>query len=184
MRGFSSSFNLRSSSQQEKDDKYDEEDLDWARSWISEANVNKKIAKLPPSIGVITFSRSSGPGGQNVNKVNSKATLRVPLDKLGLHIPRVFFEALKSKGSKYLTDGGDMVISSDSCRSQLTNTKDCWAKLYQAVINSVRIPGKTSQGQRKRVKRLMQISDAKTRDLKSKLSKRKADRRGGPVGEW
>ena len=29
-----------------------------------------------------TFARSSGPGGQNVNKVNSKALLSVPLDRL------------------------------------------------------------------------------------------------------
>ncbi|TGJ74476.1 hypothetical protein EYR41_001480 [Orbilia oligospora] len=197
-RAYSRSPTLCSSSKNEKDDgypsthddrqhgdrQYDENDLDWARNWIAEGDVKKKLAKFPPSIGVITFSRSSGPGGQNVNKVNSKATLRVPLEKLEPHIPRIFFGALKRKGSKYLTDGGDMVISSDSCRSQSTNTKDCWEKLYRAVIRSAQVPGKTSLEKKERVKKLIEKSKAVTRDWKYKLAKKKANRRGGPVGEW
>ncbi|KAK6520461.1 hypothetical protein TWF506_000715 [Arthrobotrys conoides] len=187
-RAYFKSFTLPPSSKEESEDgpQYGERerDLDWARKWVSEGIIKKKLARFPPSIGEITFSRSSGPGGQNVNKVNSKATLRVPLDKLGPHIPRVFLEALKTNGSKYLTDGGDMVISSDSCRSQLTNTKNCWEKLYRAVIKSTCLPGKTSPEQKERVKKLIRISDAKTRDWKSKLAKKKENRRGKSVGEW
>ncbi|KAK6345138.1 hypothetical protein TWF718_007067 [Orbilia javanica] len=170
---------------QERDSKpYNEDDFDLARTWQTEYDVKKKLAKLPPHIGVVSFSRSSGPGGQNVNKVNSKATLRVPLDKLEPHIPRVFLEALKKKGSRYLTDGKDMVISSDSSRSQLTNTKACWEKLYDAIIKSYQVPGKTSPEKKEHVKRLIEASEAKARDWRSKASKKKAERRGGPVGTW
>lgn len=35
--------------------------------------------KIPPEMLMTNFSRSSGPGGQNVNKVNSKADVRVSL---------------------------------------------------------------------------------------------------------
>lgn len=41
-----------------------EEDLATARKWL--ANLNAET--IPRSIGEVTFSRSSGPGGQNVNK--------------------------------------------------------------------------------------------------------------------
>ncbi|EGX47358.1 hypothetical protein AOL_s00083g451 [Orbilia oligospora ATCC 24927] len=77
-----------------------------------------------------------------------------------------------------------MVISSDSCRSQSTNTKDCWEKLYRAVIRSAQVPGKTSLEKKERVKKLIEKSEAVTRDWKYKLAKKKANRRGGPVGEW
>ncbi|PSR74260.1 hypothetical protein PHLCEN_2v10004 [Hermanssonia centrifuga] len=46
-----------------------------ARTWVDEfrhQNISKQLVEF-------TFSRSSGPGGQNVNKVNTKATLRCPL---------------------------------------------------------------------------------------------------------
>ncbi|KAK6360704.1 hypothetical protein TWF730_006833 [Orbilia blumenaviensis] len=160
-----------------------EADLDVAREWLQERDTAKGIAKIPHSIGTVTFSRSSGPGGQNVNKVASKATLRVPLHKLGPHIPKVFLEALKQKGSRYLTDDGDIVISSDSSRSQLSNTKDCWGKLYDAVVQSASVPGKTTPEQKEHVKNLTRIANEKRLDSKSKASKKKSDRRG-PVGEW
>lgn len=41
-----------------------EEELKAARSWLAELNEDT----LPKDVGEFTFSRSSGPGGQNVNK--------------------------------------------------------------------------------------------------------------------
>lgn len=43
---------------------YSDEDLSAARKWLSELNPDT----IPHSLCEITFSRSSGPGGQNVNK--------------------------------------------------------------------------------------------------------------------
>lgn len=43
---------------------HDDEDHREARTWLARFNVNT----IPKNIGEITFSRSSGPGGQNVNK--------------------------------------------------------------------------------------------------------------------
>ncbi|KAK6527929.1 hypothetical protein TWF281_009190 [Arthrobotrys megalospora] len=135
---------------------------------------------------MISTGRGTGfasPGGQNVNKVSTKATLRVPLAALEPHIPKVFMEALVENKPKYLTDTGDLVISSDSSRSQLTNTKACWEKLYQAVINSKKLPGITSPEKKERVKKLEWVSNENRLKSKDKISKKKAGRRG-PVGEW
>jgi peptidyl-tRNA hydrolase ICT1 len=43
---------------------YSEEDLAAARKWLTDLNPDT----IPQSLSEITFSRSSGPGGQNVNK--------------------------------------------------------------------------------------------------------------------
>lgn len=43
---------------------WDEAELSKARDWLSKFNINS----IPRNICAISFSRSSGPGGQNVNK--------------------------------------------------------------------------------------------------------------------
>ena len=43
-------------------------DVSAARKWLAELNE----ASLPPNIGEVSYSRSSGPGGQNVNKFVSR----------------------------------------------------------------------------------------------------------------
>ncbi|KIL65712.1 hypothetical protein M378DRAFT_161696 [Amanita muscaria Koide BX008] len=52
------------------------EDKSAARAWIAEF----KKHGIPRSLVRFTFARSSGPGGQNVNKVNTKASLRCEVD--------------------------------------------------------------------------------------------------------
>lgn len=51
-------------STQRRDDHLDETQLAAARQWLARFNDET----IPRSIGEVTFSRSSGPGGQNVNK--------------------------------------------------------------------------------------------------------------------
>jgi ribosome-associated protein len=69
--------------------------------------------------GDIRFSRSGGPGGQNVNKVNTKVTLRLAVTRLPLT------EEEKARVLKYLhtrlTKEGELVIHSSETRSQKQN---------------------------------------------------------------
>ena len=117
-----------------------------------------------------SFARSGGPGGQNVNKVASKAVLRWDFE----HRPSVpddvkarFRERFPSR----LTTEGEVVIASELTRDQGRNREDCLAKLAELVRAvarppKVRRPTKPTKGsQRRRV------------DAKRRQSVRKAGRK-------
>lgn len=117
--------------------------------------VNSKIA-IPDEEFSISFARSSGPGGQNVNKTNSKAVLHwdvVNSPSLPLDVKARFLKSFASK----LTVDGSIVIASDESRAQEANVKGCLEKL-KAMILTVATPPKirrptkpTKSSQRARV---------------------------------
>lgn len=125
---------------------------------------------LPEAALSFTFSRSSGPGGQNVNKVNSKATLTVPLDALQGVLPPYAIHRLEIVGSRYLTQEGLQISASES-RSQLTNRRVCLQRLREVLVEAMRRPKirkKTKPSARAVQRRL---------DAKKHRSKLKATRR-------
>src|SRR5687767_1791532 len=80
----------------------------------------------------LSFSRSSGPGGQNVNKVSSKATLRFDVrssPSLPDDVRQRFLERFASR----VTKGGEIVIHSDEFRDQPKNIKACYDKLGEML---------------------------------------------------
>ena len=79
-----------------------------------------------------TTSRSSGPGGQNVNKVNSKVTLRWDIRESTL-LSTAEKELLLQKLSSRLTTGGMLLIIAQDKRSQLQNRDEALAKLNQLL---------------------------------------------------
>ncbi|MEM6259969.1 MAG: alternative ribosome rescue aminoacyl-tRNA hydrolase ArfB [Planctomycetota bacterium] len=94
---------------------------------------------LPDTALSFTFSRSSGPGGQNVNKVNSKATLTVSLDHLREAVPPYAMRRVERLASRYLTQEGLQISASES-RSQLTNRRVCLQRLREVLVESMRRP--------------------------------------------
>ncbi|MDR1957961.1 MAG: aminoacyl-tRNA hydrolase [Planctomycetaceae bacterium] len=124
-----------------------------------------------------TFVRSSGPGGQNVNKVASKAVLRwnpaasgcfsqQEIDRLFLLFP------------SYMTKAGEMVITSQRTRDALKNKLDCQEKLrtiLQVILKKAvpRIPTRPTKGSVQR--RLRQ---------KSRQSQKKQCRKKPESGDW
>jgi ribosome-associated protein len=94
---------------------------------------------IPPEQLEFTFVRSSGPGGQNVNKVASKAQLRWNPGKSGLLSPEVL-ERLETLFPSHFTKDGDLLISSQKTRDQLKNREDCLAKLQNMLLKASTIP--------------------------------------------
>jgi ribosome-associated protein len=90
-----------------------------------------------------SFSRSGGPGGQNVNKVNTKATLRLALADLeGLSEPEMsrLREVLASRLSAGDDREAEIVIASDEERSRLVNLERGFARLEALISGAARLP--------------------------------------------
>jgi len=86
-----------------------------------------------------SFSRSSGPGGQHVNKTSTKATLRVRLDAIrGLDdAARVRLESL---AASWLARGEEIVIQADESRSQMDNREAALRRLRAIVTQAATAP--------------------------------------------
>jgi ribosome-associated protein len=77
-----------------------------------------------------SFIRSSGPGGQNVNKVSSAVQLRFNV-RAALSLTDVAREALLRGGK--LTQSGDLIITAQRFREQERNRADARARLVEIV---------------------------------------------------
>lgn len=86
-----------------------------------------------------SFSRSSGPGGQNVNKVNTRAELRVRPESIrGLDAEAG--HRLRTLAARRLDAEGAIVIVRDDTRSQLDNREACLEVLRGLVVQARVVP--------------------------------------------
>jgi ribosome-associated protein len=83
----------------------------------------------------IGFVRSSGPGGQRVNKANTKAVLRWPVAS-SQALPAAVRQRFLARFAKRITSEGALIMASDRYRDQGRNTADCLEKL-RAMIAAV-----------------------------------------------
>lgn len=82
----------------------------------------------------VRFTRSTGPGGQNVNKLSTRAELRLPLDALAPLIPADAVDRLRRKaGPSRLTDDGVLYIGSERTRHQARNLADARHRLAELI---------------------------------------------------
>lgn len=104
---------------------------------MSDLIINQELS-IPDDQLQWSYARSSGPGGQNVNKVNSKATLRwmPPAD----FIPPAPFNRFRRLAQRYFTTEGEVVIQSQEFRDQAQNINSCREKLKTLLIAALTPP--------------------------------------------
>ena len=86
-----------------------------------------------------TFSRSSGPGGQAVNKLSTRATLRVQVQ--AIHgLDDAARDRLRALAGKRLTQRDEILIDAETHRSQLDNKLATLEKLTGMVRSAMKRP--------------------------------------------
>jgi len=101
--------------------------------------MSEAILNIPDLSAEFIFqaSRSSGPGGQNVNKVNSKIELRFNIQN-SLILTDDQKEKLLSKLSTKISLDGFLIVISQRDRSQLVNKEDAIRKFYKLLEKALR----------------------------------------------
>lgn len=93
---------------------------------------------VPEAALEFTYVSSSGPGGQNVNRRSTKARLRLKVADLALRPAAE--RRLRNLAGSLITDEDELVIASDSTRSQRANREDCLDRLKELVARSLVAP--------------------------------------------
>jgi len=115
-------------------------------------------------------SRSSGPGGQNINKVNSKVELRFSIalsQLLNDAEKQILFEKLATK----INAEGELIIVSQEHRSQLQNKETAIQRFYM-LLSTALTPAK-----KRRATKPTRGSIERRLEKKKKQASKKSDRR-------
>jgi ribosome-associated protein len=117
---------------------------------------------IPDSELRLSFARSSGPGGQNVNKVASKAILHFDV----LNSPSLrsdIRDRFQAAFSSRLTTTGEVVIHSEEFRDQPKNIQACYEKLRQMILAVLKPPKKRRPTKPTRGSKVRRLNEKKSR---------------------
>ncbi|WFD32766.1 aminoacyl-tRNA hydrolase [Malassezia sp. CBS 17886] len=149
------------------------------RAWID----TFRGRALRPGDVALSFARSSGPGGQHVNKVNSKALAKLELGPVArVCIPAPLVNALAGKSPLYIASTHSLQAASDRHRSQSHNVQDALDKLHAEILRVAAdgLVGETAPVQKARVHDLVRRDRERTKKAKQMRSLTKSGRRAKP----
>lgn len=144
--------------------------LNMIKTWLS----NLCLDNLPPKLYTTHYNRSSGPGGQSVNKTNSKCTVTINNFSKSSWFPVEIRRQMLHHNFRYYAKNKDaLVIQSDTTRSREINKKICLQKMIQEIKNIIIIPKPVDQ---KDIERWVEIKQS-TNDIRLKSKRLKSDKK-------
>jgi len=121
------------------------------------------------SFAEAAFSRSGGPGGQNVNKLNTKVTLKLRISDIS-GLSEAELERVNLLLKNRISNNGEIVITSDEERSQRINLERAYFRMEALITAAAKLPKHrkpTRPGRASKEKRLQE---------KKRHGQKKADR--------
>jgi ribosome-associated protein len=113
------------------------------------------------SLASESFIASSGPGGQNVNKVATAVQLR--LDVFALRLEPLVYQRLKTLAGSKLTASGEIVLTARRFRTQEANRADARARLTELLAEAHNLPQKRAKSRLNRVGKEQRLQGKKLR---------------------
>ncbi|CAK9438449.1 uncharacterized protein LODBEIA_P26730 [Lodderomyces beijingensis] len=153
------------------------EEIKKSISWLEKFSTST----IPRHHFQIAYSRSSGPGGQKVNKTSSKATVSLEpgqwLDPgVCYWIPMPVQAQLKSKGIRYATKSNGLIIQSDTSRNRDENTEQCFQRLVTEIKSTVYFAGEAKDEDKLKWAQLEESFKERKKFNKKKQSEKKQSR--------
>ncbi|XP_037611238.1 peptidyl-tRNA hydrolase ICT1, mitochondrial [Sebastes umbrosus] len=94
---------------------------------------------IPVDRLTVSYSRSGGPGGQHVNKVNTKAEVRFHVQTADW-IPEDVRQNIFEKNRNRINKAGELLVTSELSRSQHRNLSDCIQKISAIIAEASEKP--------------------------------------------
>ncbi len=136
--------------------------------------VNARI-RIPLDEFRFEYARSSGAGGQNVNKVSSKARLRWSIDDSS-GLPRDVRERFRRRFGRRITGAGEFVLVSQRYRDQGRNVQDCLDKLRDMLLDVATPPKRRVATRPRRAAKERRLHDKRRRaDVKQRRGRPSRD---------
>ncbi|KKA30990.1 hypothetical protein TD95_002944 [Thielaviopsis punctulata] len=145
----------------------DPADLAEAREWA------KKFGADSIPKGNTVFSRSSGPGGQHVNKTESKAITTWPIHEVAGLVPRLMRPILRK--SKYYVENSDSLsFAAQTSRQRSSNVDENKAKFLAELMRMYHetVPGESDPAKAERHNKMQAFHDKRLKSKKMQSNKK------------